>query len=136
MINKREGWTGCLWQGRFGSCAMDEAYLRQAVRYVEMNPVEAGLVTTPWDYRWSSAAAHVDGRNDSLVRVQPMLDRVSNWKAYLAEGADLSIQKKLLRHQSRGLPAGDEVFISRLEATFGRPLRLRKPGRQPRGETN
>lgn len=42
-VNGREGWTGHLWQGRFASFVMDEAYLLAAVRYIELNPVRAGL---------------------------------------------------------------------------------------------
>jgi len=53
FINARHGWTGHLWQGRFGSVAMDDAYLAHAVRYVAMNPVRAGLVERAEDWRWS-----------------------------------------------------------------------------------
>ena len=55
MINFREGWRGCLWQGRFASFVMSEKHLMGAVRYVERNPVKAGLVTRAEDWRWSSA---------------------------------------------------------------------------------
>ncbi len=53
-INNRENWRGFLWQGRFASFVMDEAWLLKAVAYVENNPVKAGMVKHPWDYRWSS----------------------------------------------------------------------------------
>ena len=72
-INFREGWRGHLWQGRFASFAMDERYLLRAARYVELNPVRAKLCRVPWRWRWSSAAAHVAGRDDGLVRVAPLL---------------------------------------------------------------
>ena len=58
MINFREGWRGCLWQGRFASFVMSEKHLMGAVRYVERNPVKADLVERAEDWRWSSAAAH------------------------------------------------------------------------------
>ena len=57
MVNLREGWRGHLWQGRFASCVLDEPHLLTAARYVELNPVRAGLIKTPSRYRWSSAAA-------------------------------------------------------------------------------
>ncbi|MGB2823526.1 MAG: transposase, partial [Phycisphaerae bacterium] len=66
-INFRKGWRGHLWQGRFASFVMDEDYLLEAVRYIEMNPVRAGLAATADAWRWSSAAAHVAGRDDVLV---------------------------------------------------------------------
>ena len=78
-VNFREGWRGHLWQGRFASYIMDEAYLLVSTRYVEFNPVRAGLVEKPEEYQWSSAAAHMSGRDDALVKVLPLLDMVGNW---------------------------------------------------------
>ena len=66
MVNFREGWRGHLWQGRFASFVLDEPYLLTAARYIELNPVRAGLIETPSRYRWSSAAAHVRGKDDSV----------------------------------------------------------------------
>ncbi|MEW5980395.1 MAG: transposase, partial [Acidobacteriota bacterium] len=57
-INFRENWRGHLWQERFASFPLDENYLLAAARYVEMNPVAAGLVAHPGEYPWSSARAH------------------------------------------------------------------------------
>ena len=57
-VNFREGWRGHLWQGRFASFVLDERYLLTAARYVELNPVRAGLISAPSRYPWSSAAAH------------------------------------------------------------------------------
>ena len=71
MVNFREKWRGHLWQGRFASYVLDEPYLLTAARYIELNPVRAGLIESPSRYRWSSAAAHVRGRDDALVRVRP-----------------------------------------------------------------
>jgi putative transposase len=70
-VNFRQGWRGHLWQGRFASFPMDEEHLYRAVRYVALNPVRARLVRLPWRYRWSSAAAHLAGQDDRLVRVRP-----------------------------------------------------------------
>lgn len=63
-INFREGWRGHLWQERFASFPMDETNLLTAARYVEMNPVQAGLVQSPEEYRWSSVPAHMEGEDD------------------------------------------------------------------------
>jgi putative transposase len=67
-INFRENWRGYLWQGRFASCPMDAAHTLAAARYVERSPVRAGLVDRAWGWPWSSAAGHVSGRGDTLVR--------------------------------------------------------------------
>lgn len=67
-INFREKWRGHLWQGRFASFVMDETYLLACALYVERNPVRAGLCKRAVDYPWSSAAAHVSGKDDCLVQ--------------------------------------------------------------------
>ena len=85
-INRRHGWRGYLWQGRFISSPMDEAHLIAAARYVELNPVRAGLAADPADYPWSSAAAHLAGRDDVLVRVVPLLERIPDWRTLLLAG--------------------------------------------------
>jgi putative transposase len=77
-INFREGWRGHPWQGRFASFVMDEDHLLTAARYVELNPVRAGLVQAPSRYRRSSAAAHLRGRDDALVQVAPLLQMAPN----------------------------------------------------------
>ena len=82
-INFREKWRGYLWQGRFASFVMDEPYLLAAARYVELNPVRAGLVADAADWPWSSARAHLSGRDDRLVQVAPLLAMLGDWRALL-----------------------------------------------------
>jgi putative transposase len=56
--NARQSSSGHVWQGRFYSCPLDDSHLWEALRYVELNPVRAGLIATAEQWRWSSAAAH------------------------------------------------------------------------------
>ena len=51
---------GHLWQARFYACPLGETHLTRALRYIERNPVRAGMVATPWEHAWSSAAAHYE----------------------------------------------------------------------------
>jgi putative transposase len=129
-INAREGWQGHLWQERFHSFVMDESHLLAAVRYVELNPVRAGICDSPGEWPWSSYRAHLQGRDDKLVTVAPMLSRIDDWSNYL-RSADRDIEKfDQLRERSRtGRPAGDERFLRQLEELVGRSLRRRSPGR-------
>ena len=130
-VNFSKGWRGHLWQERFHSFVMGEEYLLSAVRYVENNPVAARLCKHAEDWKWSSAAAHIEGRGNGIVCVEPMLDRIPDWRDYLS-GADGEDKSKLLRRHSRtGRPLGDEPFIRELEAKTGKVLVLRKPGRKP-----
>jgi putative transposase len=78
MVNFREGWRGHLWQGRSALSVFDEPHLLTAARYVELNPVHAGLANTPTRYRWSSAAAYVRGRDEDAVQVAHLLELAPN----------------------------------------------------------
>ncbi|WP_426033024.1 transposase [Caulobacter sp. DWP3-1-3b2] len=71
-INRREGWKGYLWQGRFASFPMDETYLRLCARYVGLNPVRAGLTRRAIDWPWSSVRAHLTGHADVLLAPAPL----------------------------------------------------------------
>jgi putative transposase len=133
-INFREGWRGHLWQGRFASFAMDERYLLRAARYVELNPVWAKLCRAPWRWRWSSAAAHVAGRDDGLVRAAPLLKRVKDWREFLTEALAADEAELLRRHERTGRPLGKPAFLDRVEETLGRIVRPAKRGRKPKQE--
>jgi putative transposase len=108
MINKRENWRGHLWQERFHSFVMDEQHLLAAVRYVELNPVRAGLCSHPEEWRWSSVHAHLCKQDDKLVTVKPMLDLISSdWKMYLNYCDSSEEVKKIRKHNSTGRPLGN-----------------------------
>jgi putative transposase len=131
MINFREGWRGHLWQGRFASFVLDKPYLLTAARYVELNPVRAGMVNTPIRYRWSSAAAHARGRDDALVKVRPLLKLAPEWRTFLARVIREEDIKLLRAHQNTGRPLGDEAFLGALEKKLGRILKKQRPGPKP-----
>ena len=132
-VNFREGWRGHLWQERFHSFAMDDGYLLAAARYVALNPVRAKLKRRARDWRWSSARAHLEGCDDGLVQVAPLLERVPDWRAFLAGGLADDALEAIRRHARTGRPLGNAAFLEALEARLGRPLRPGKPGPKPRG---
>jgi putative transposase len=129
-INFRNGWRGHLWQGRFASFVMDETYLLACARYVERSPVRAGLCRRPGEYRWSSAAAHLAGRDDALVRVAPLLALEPRWARHLRVDPDVDTVRQLRRHEATGRPAGDDSFLRRLERKLEHVLRPRPAGRK------
>ncbi|MEO5335245.1 MAG: transposase [Magnetococcus sp. YQC-5] len=129
-INFREKWRGHLWQGRFASFPMDEAHLYLAARYVELNPVRARIVEAPADYPWSSAHAHLAGRDDILVKSLPLLTRVGDWGTFLARNLSEEDAELLRKHERTGRPLGDTSFVSRLESLLQRPLAPGKAGRK------
>jgi len=128
-INFREGWRGYLWQGRFGSVALDERHLVAAVRYVERNPIAAGLVTQAADYPWSSARAHVTGTPDPVLTAHFLTEQIRDWAAFLTDDADDALGPRLTRHAAVGRPLGSAAFLERLEAQVGYSLQPRRPGR-------
>lgn len=103
-VNRERAWAGHLWQGRFSSTPMDESHLWAAVRYVELNPVRAGLVALAQHYRWSSAAAHCGLRQDPVLsadaRWQPQVEAVGDWSAWLTAAAG-DTQETVPSHQCR-----------------------------------
>ena len=131
-INFREGWRGHLWQARFASYVMDERHLLAAVRYVELNPVRAGLVADPAVYLWSSASAHLAGRDDGLVQVQPLLECVPDWHAFLRSGLTANELTILERHERNGWPLGSAEFIETLGCQLGRGVQPGKRGPKPK----
>jgi len=135
-VNFREGWRGHLWQGRFASYVLEESHLIAAVRYVELNPVRARLVIDPGEYPWSSAAAHMAGHNDDLVKVAPMLGFVGDWGAFLGQEVSTQAADLLRLHERTGRPLGSDHFIGQLEQTLGRRLRRRKPGPKKKNRLN
>ena len=132
QINSREGWRGHLWQGRFSSYPMDERHLLAAARYVELNPVRAGIVVRAEDYPWSSARAHICGRDDAVVKARPLLERMPDWGDFLRGEVDASEASRMRNHENTGRPMGDEGFSRRLETILGRSLLRQKPGPRPR----
>jgi len=132
-INFRHGWRGHLWQERFASFPMDESYLLAAARYVEMNPVAGDLVKEPADYPWSSARAHISCQDDQLVKVEPLLSMVGDWKGFLSlpEEDEMNLFRT---HERTGRPLGKDAFIKGLEAELGRHLLPRQPGPKPKGK--
>lgn len=115
-VNLREDWRGHLWQGRFAWVVLVEAHVLAAVRYVERNAVRAGLVATAEKWPWSSARAHVSGRDDTLAQVVPMLERVGGWAEYLAALEDEPLLEALRRRVRTGRVLGGESFVETIEA--------------------
>ncbi len=119
FINWRHNWTGHLWQGRFGSVAMDENHLGQAVRYVAQNPVRAGLARVPEDWQFSSVRAHLSGQSDGIVDVEPILARFPDFRALIGIGEDIGEFDHLRRAETSGRPIGSKKWIEALEEMSG-----------------
>ena len=111
---------------------MDEPHLLAAARYVELNPVRAGLTVDAADWPWSGAKAHLTGRDDRLARVAPILAMVADWRGLLNSAIEEEESRSLREHSRTGHPLGSTPFVDRLEQMIGRVLRPKKPGRPPK----
>lgn len=128
-VNRREGWRGHFWRERFHSFVMDEDHLVACARYVELDPLRARLVRRARNWRWSSARAHLDGEDDGIAVVAPLLDRAPDWSSLLETGLDEEMVETIGRHARTGHPLGSDKFYRALERRLGRSVRPRPPGR-------
>ena len=128
-VNWTESQTGILWRGRPFSCPLDNRHFWAAVRYVERNPVRAGIVTRAEKYPWSSAAAHCDLRPSATLSPLPPHPDINNWSEWLEEPDDDRMLKSLRHFTQLGFPLGDDTFVADIERAQNHRLRPAPMGR-------
>ena len=135
LVNARKGWTGHLWQERFGSCTLDGSHLFAALRYVELNPVRAGLVARAEEWPWSSARHHLRLRRDPFVADVPDMppEFTDDWSGFLGHGLSGGSAEDLRRGERTGWPLGDAEFLKDLEQRLGQRVRPAKCGPPRKG---
>jgi putative transposase len=134
-VNRMSKQVGHLWQNRYFSSPLDPNHFVNAVRYVELNPVRAGLVAKAEDYDWSSAAAHCGLRRDPVVKTRPqssLFAEIQDWSKWLACGAPEECVRSLRQNQRQNLPCGCTEFVAGLERIAGRSLAFRPHGTHAR----
>lgn len=117
-FNARKLRSGHLWQNRFYSCPMDEPHHWTAIRYVEMNPVRAGLAARPEEYEWSSAAAHLKGADSRHVVDMGFWAESGGsrrWRELLEDGEQEAELARLRRATHAGKPLGSKDFHAKIE---------------------
>ena len=128
--NAIEHATGHVWQSRYYSCVFEGQRMASVMRYVELNPVRAGLVRSAGDYAWSSALMHLGG-----IDPLKLLDLESwqcewtpaEWAEVLDAGAEENAAIRAARFGGR--PLGSEQFVTELEHRLNRKLTLATAGR-------
>ncbi|MBX9608764.1 MAG: transposase [Gammaproteobacteria bacterium] len=140
-FNRVHGRTGTLWEGRFRSClAQSEGYVLACYRYIELNPVRAGMVFTPDEYPWSSHHANALGRWDP--RIEPHTEYVSlaasqeercaRYRALCAERLDARTVDRIRQATNGNFALGNRRFEAEIAATLGRRVTVGRPGRVAR----
>jgi len=127
--------SGHVWQGRYYSCPLDSSHLWEALRYTELNPVRAGLVIAPQEWKWSSAVAHCGATtSDASLEMEQWRKRwtASEWREYLEAGESEADLATLRQCTHTGRPLGSPEFIEGLEKSMRRRLAPQKGGRPER----
>ena len=133
-FNRENGRTGRLWECRYHSAVIDgENYLWTVSKYIENNPVRAGLVKRPEDYPYSSARAHILGKKDPLLK-EPLFDRseLNEYRNFVRSEQDKKIIEEIRKQTRLGKPLGGKEFLKTLSAGLGRSLFFRPKGRPRR----
>jgi putative transposase len=130
-FNEENGRTGRLWECRYHSTVIDgDSYLWTVSKYIENNPVRAGMVRRPEDYPYSSAKAHILGRKDHLLK-EPLFDKseLKEYRKFIRSEEDKKIIEEIKKQTRSGKPLGDREFLNSLAEKFGHSLSFRPRGR-------
>jgi len=145
-VNAAQRRSGTLWEGRYRAAPIDgDAYFLACCRYIELNPVRAGLARRPRDYQWSSYRAHALGAADALVSDHPLYralgrtraGRRTEYRALFRARLDDGFVAALRRATNGGWALGDERFKRRIAKAAGRrvaPLPLGRPAKSRDGK--
>ena len=134
-FNTKYALVGHVWQGRFKSVAMQENHCWNAIRYVERNPVRAGMARLAEEYLWSSAAAHCGLRDDPVLSGDcPLVTDIKNWSEWLKIENPNGFDDHIRLHTRTGKPLGSDEFVRRIESQTGRKLLPQKRGPHPKSE--
>ena len=140
-FNRKHDRSGTLWEGRFESCLVQtERYFLICQRYIELNPVRAGMVDHPGDFHWSSFRTNALGAKSGVARPHPVYlalgsnraERLAAYRELYNEAIPLDQIEKLRQAASRGFVFGSKDFRNRIEAASGLRMSLNKRGRKRR----
>lgn len=141
-VNRTYGRSGTLWEGRFRSClTQSEDYVLACYRYIELNPVRAGIVGQPEDYRWTSYPANALGRADALITPHDEYVRLGRqdetrreaYRGLFTTRLNAETATKIRQATNGNLALGEAIFQKEVERALGRRARRGRPGR-PRVE--
>ena len=142
-FNARHGRTGTLWEGRFKSHLVgSDDYLLACQRYIELNPVRAGMVTDPREFAWSSCRTMAEGLPSLLLSPSAAFEalgttseaRQAAYRGLLAEALADDVVRRIRRCINGGFAFGSREFVKRMEKAIGRRVTEGKPGRPRNGE--
>ncbi len=136
--------SGTLWEGRYKSCLVEsESYLLQVYRYIELNPVRAGMVGDPGEYTWSSYPCNAFGKKSEMHTPHELYralgrtdaERMERYRALFSAHVDGPLLEKIRQSLNKGLALGHERFAEQIEVLTGQrvvPGRRGRPRKEPK----
>ena len=137
-VNRSRSRSGTLWEGRFrSSIIQEEGYFLVCQRYIELNPVRAGMVAQPGDYRWSSYRANALGEDAGFLRQHPVYlalgrtpaERESAYRELFQEKLELGLVNEIRQSVNGNFVLGNEAFKDKISKAVGRRVFPGKAGR-------
>jgi putative transposase len=142
-INHTHGRTGTLWDSRYKSSLVQaDTYLLLCQRYIELNPVRAGMVSDPGDYPWSSYRANALGQPDAILSPHPIYLALATGETQRREvyrdlfriALDDAPLADLRMALNQSQPLGNSRFYAQIEAVTGQRREIRKRGRPKKND--
>ncbi|RTL32991.1 MAG: transposase [Burkholderiales bacterium] len=139
-FNARHQRSGTLWEGRFRAGLIEgERHLMACMRYIELNPVRAGLCQRPEEWTWSSAAHHLGLARQGLISEHPLywsmgntpFEREHAYREFIDQGVAPKEQLLFTEAVLRGRPVASEAFLKPLAGEHERVV-VRRPRGRPR----
>lgn len=140
-VNRVYRRSGSLWEGRFRSCPIqEENYLLACQRYIELNPVRAGMVAHPGEYPWSSYRANAQGEANPLIRAHGLYEalgpeatsRQAAYRELFRYELEPGLVDRIRRASNGNFALGNERFAIEVAAAIGRRVTPGKSGRPPK----
>jgi putative transposase len=137
-INRTYRRSGTLWEGRYRSCLLqEEAYVLACYRYIELNPVRAGMVEHPGDYRWSSYGANAQAELSDLVSLHPyyealgasQMQRCESYRELFRTQLEPGLVEQIRTASNSNYALGSPRFTAEIESAIGRRVTRCKAGR-------
>lgn len=137
-VNKKYGFSGSLWEGRFKSSLIEsERYLLACMRYIELNPVRAKMVYAPEDYVYSSYHANALSEPNILITPHDEFTKLSDnpivrgqcYAEFFNQALSDDLQENIRSGTASGTPVGSEYFKEKIESTLGRKVGQAHRGR-------
>jgi putative transposase len=142
-FNRTHGRTGTLWEGRYHSCVVESSrYVLACHRYIELNPVEAGMVPNPRAYAWSSYGANAGFGANRMLTPHPEYLALSEdprhrgaaYRGLFEEAIEPFVFNQIRDATLSGHPLGSDSFRAAVELQLGRKVERGRPGRPSKSD--